>query len=124
MSVDVDLFFGAVNIGCAHPVTLAEFWGKALGRPAVPGITPGAMAVGTTDLNSRPQMVFVPASDADRAIGGFAPTLVAGHHDKEAERLAGLGAKTLNEVNHPRFQLTEFADPEGNHFNLVTLQPE
>ena len=40
MTSTVSLFFASVNIGCDDPVGLADFWGKVLGRPAAPGVTP------------------------------------------------------------------------------------
>jgi len=124
MTVDVSLFFASVNIGCADPAGLADFWGSVLGHPVTPGTLDGVMAVGTTDPESRPQMIFHPAPEAERVIGGFVPTLLTDHHDKETERLTDLGAKLLNEANHPPIRLTVFADPEGNRFNLATWQAE
>jgi catechol 2,3-dioxygenase-like lactoylglutathione lyase family enzyme len=125
MSTTVDLYFAAVNIGCADPAALADFWGKVLGLPAVPGVTaPEVRAVGTTDPGGRPQMVFHPAPEADRVIGGFVPTLQTEHHAEEARRLAGLGAKLVNEAYLPPIRLTIFADPEGNRFQLATFEGE
>jgi len=125
MTSTVDLYFAAVNIGCADPAALADFWGKVLGLPATPGVTaPEVRAVGTTDQGSRPQMVFYPAPEAERVIGGFVPTLQTEHHDEEVKRLAGLGAKLVNEAYLPPIRLTVFADPEGNRFQLATFEPE
>ena len=125
MSTTVNLYFAAVNIGCADPAGLADFWGKVLGREVTPGVTaPEVRAVGTTDPGSRPQMVFHPAPEAERVIGGFVPTLQTEDHDEEAKRLAGLGAKLVNEAYLPPIRLTVFADPEGNRFQLATFEPE
>jgi predicted enzyme related to lactoylglutathione lyase len=125
MATNVDLFFAAVNIGCADPAGLAEFWGKVLGLPANPGVTaPEVRTVGTTDPGSRPQMVFHPAPEAERIIGGFVPTLQTEHHDDEANRLTGLGAKLVDKAYLPPIRLTVFADPEGNRFQLATFEPE
>jgi len=33
MTSTVNLFFASVNIGCADPAGLADFWGKVLARP-------------------------------------------------------------------------------------------
>jgi Glyoxalase-like domain len=52
------------------------------------------------------------------------PAAVADHYDEEIERLAGLGARSLNETKLPAVRWTTFADPEGNEFDLVTWQPE
>ena len=125
MTVDVNLFFASVNLGCADPATLADFWGKVLGREVTEGATASEVrAVGTTEPGSRPQMVFHPAPEAERTVGGFVPTLLTDHHDEETERLTALGAKLLNEAYLPPIRLTSFADPEGNRFQLATWQPE
>jgi predicted enzyme related to lactoylglutathione lyase len=125
MSANVDLYFAAVNLGCADPATLGEFWGKVLGREVTPGVTaPEVVAVGTTDPGGRPQMVFHPVPEGERVIGGFVPTLQTEHHDEEVKRLTGLGAKVVAEPYLPPIRLTVFADPEGNRFQLATFQPE
>ena len=125
MTSTVDLYFAAVNIGCADPAALADFWGKVLGRPATPGVTaPEVMTVGTTDPEGGPQMVFHPAPEAERVIGGFVPTLLTEHHDEETTRLTSLGAKLVDEAYLPPIRLTVFADPEGNRFQLATFKPE
>jgi len=125
MTSTVSLFFASVNIGCADSASLADFWGKVLGRPVSPGVTaPDVVTVGTTDPGGRPQMVFHPAPEAERVVGGFVPTLLTEHHDEETERLTGLGAKLVNEVYLPPIRLTVFADPEGNLFQLATQQSE
>jgi predicted enzyme related to lactoylglutathione lyase len=125
MSANVDLYFAAVNLGCADPAALGEFWGSVLGREVTPGVTaPEVVTVGTTDPGGRPQMVFYPAPEAERVIGGFVPTLQTEHHDEEVKRLTGLGAKVVAEPYLPPIRLTVFADPEGNRFQLATFQPE
>ena len=50
------------------------------------------------------------------------PILLTGQHDQETDRLAGLGAKLLNEIRNPAIRHPTFADPEGNEFDLVTWQ--
>ena len=125
MSANVDLYFAAVNLGCADPAALGEFWGKVLGHEVTPGVTaPQVVTVGTTDPGGRPQMVFYPAPEAERVIGGFVPTLQTEHHDEEVKRLTGLGAEVVAEPYLPPIRLTVFADPEGNRFQLATFQPE
>ena len=102
MTSSVNLFFASVNIGSADPARLADFWGKVLGRPATPGVTaPEVMTVGTTDPQSRPQMVFHPAPETERVVGGFVPTLQTKHHDEEVERLTAMGVDGII-TNDPR----------------------
>jgi predicted enzyme related to lactoylglutathione lyase len=125
MTSTSNLFFASVNIGCADPAALAAFWGKVLGRAVTPGVTaPEVMTVGTTDSESRPQMVFHPAPEGERVVGGFIPTLLTQQHDEEKERLTGLGAELVNEAYLPPIRLTVFADPEGNRFQLATVEPQ
>ncbi|WP_194894215.1 VOC family protein [Catenulispora pinisilvae] len=121
---DVNLFFASVNIGCADPGAQAHFWGKVLGREVTAGLTGGTMTVGTTDPGGRPQMVFHPAPEAERIVGGFVPTLVTEQHDEETERLTGVGAKVLDQLTLGPIRLSVFADPEGNRFQLATFVGE
>ena len=129
MTTTVDLSWGSVNIDAADPARLADFWGKVLGRPVRPGFTPGTMTVDASDSGSGLQMVIVRAAEPVKVGGGFCPNLFTDHHDEETERLTGLGAKLVNKVyltsaGHPTIRMTVLADPEGNPFNLATLQSE
>ena len=114
--------FAALNIDCADPAVLAEFWGKALGRPVSPGAVAGDMAVDTTDPDKGPRLIFHPVSDPGAVKNRLRPILLTDHHDEETGRLAGLGARPLNEISSPAIRHSTFADPEGNDFDLVTWQ--
>ena len=124
MTATVSLSFAALNIDCADPAVLADFWGKALGRPVSPGAVAGDMAVDATDPASGPRLIFHPVPEPETASNRLRPILLTDHHDEEAERLTGLGARPLNETKLPPVRLTAFADPEGNEFDLVTWQSE
>jgi predicted enzyme related to lactoylglutathione lyase len=124
MTTTVSLSFAALNIDCADPAALADFWGKALGRPVSPGAVAGDMAVDATGPASGPRLIFHPVPEPETARNRLRPILLTDHHDEETERLTGLGAKPLNETRLPAVRLTAFADPEGNEFDLVTWQPE
>jgi hypothetical protein len=120
----VSLGFAALNIDCADPAALAEFWGKVLGRPVSPGAVAGDMAVDATDPASGPRLIFHPVPRPETVKNMLRPILLTEHHDQEIERLTGLGAKALNETKLPQVRLTAFADPAGNEFDLVTWQSE
>ena len=131
MTTTVSLSVAALTIDCADPAALADFWGKALGRPVSPGAVAGDTAVDTTDPASGPRMLLhnAPEPEGD----SLHLVLVTDHHDEEIERLTGLGARPVNEVKLPAVRSheavfsvrqTTFADPEGNEFDLVTWQPE
>ena len=122
MTATVSLSFAALNIDCADPAVLADFWGKALGRPVSPGAVPGDMAVEVTDPESGPRLILHPVPEPGTVKNRLRPILLTDHHDEETGRLAGLGAKRVNEITLPPVRLTTFADPEGNEFDLVTWQ--
>jgi Glyoxalase-like domain len=127
------LSVAALTIDCADPAALADFWGKALGRPVSPGAVAGDTAVDTTGPDSGPRMILHNPPGPGTAKNSVHLVLITDHHQEETERLTGLGAKPLNEVKIPAVRAgdatfnvsqTTFADPEGNEFDLVTWQPE
>jgi hypothetical protein len=127
------LSFAALTIDSADPAALADFWGKALGRPVSPGAVPGDTAVDVTGPDSGPRMILHNPAGPTTAKNAIHPVLITDHYDEEIERLAGLGAKPLNEVKVPAVRAggatfsvsqTTFADPEGNEFDLVMWQQQ
>src|SRR5215813_1702891 len=133
MTTTVSLSFAALTIDSADPAALADFWGKALGRPVSPGAVAGDTAVDATGPEAGPRMILHHPPEPGTAKNSVHPVLVTDHHDEEIERLTGLGARPLNQIKLPPAALppgvaavrqTTFADPEGNEFDLVTWQPE
>jgi predicted enzyme related to lactoylglutathione lyase len=124
MTATASVSFAALNIDCADPAALADFWGKALGRPVSPGAVAGDMAVDATDPASGPRLILHPVPEPEAVTNRLRPILLTDHHDEETERLTGLGARPVNETKLPAIRVTTFADPEGNEFDLVTWQPE
>jgi predicted enzyme related to lactoylglutathione lyase len=131
MTTTVSLSFAALTIDSADPAALADFWGKALGRPVSPGAVAGDTAVDATGPEAGPRMLLHHPPEPTTAKNSVHPVLVTDHYDEEIERLTALGAKPLNEVNLPPEALppgvaavrqTTFADPEGNEFELVIWQ--
>ena len=126
MTTAVSLSVAALTIDCADPAALADFWGKALGRPVSPGAVPGDMAVDAVDPESGPRMLL---RNGPRAERGCRPVLLTDHYDEETERLHRPGRPAAQRDQAPggprgrrdvqRAQTT-FADPEGNEFDLVT----
>ena len=132
MTTTVSLSFAALAIDSADPAALADFWGKALGRPVSPGAVAGDTAVDVTEPESGPRMILHNPAGAGTAKTSIHPVLMTDRYDEEIERLTGLGARPLNEIKVPPAALppgvaavrqTTFADPEGNEFDLVTWQP-
>jgi predicted enzyme related to lactoylglutathione lyase len=124
MTTTFSVSVAALSIDCADPVALADFWGKALGRPVSPGAVAGDTAVDATDPASGPRMLLHNAPEPKTAKNSVHLVLLTDHYDEEIERLTGLGARPLNEIELPAVRWTTFADPEGNEFDLVIWQPE
>jgi hypothetical protein len=127
------LTFAALTIDSADPAALADFWGKALGRPVSPGAVPGDTAVDVTGPDSGPRMILHNPAGPGAARNAIHPVLMTDHYNEEIERLTGLGAKPLSEVKVPAVRAggatfsvsqTTFADPEGNEFDLVMWQQQ
>ena len=133
MTTNVSLSFAALTIDSADPAALADFWGKALGRPVSPGAVAGDMAVDVTGPESGPRMILHNPPEPGTAKNSIHPVLITDHYEEEIERLTSLGAKPLSEINVPPAALppgvvavrqTTFADPEGNEFELVVWERE
>jgi len=129
MTTTVGLSVAALTIDCADPAALADFWGKALGRPVSPGAVAGDTSVDATGPEFGPRMLLHNVPEPK----GMHLVLITDRYDEEIERLTVLGARPLNGIKLPAVQLggdlyvvrqTTFADPEGNEFDLVIWQPE
>jgi predicted enzyme related to lactoylglutathione lyase len=135
MTTTVSLSVAALTIDSADPAALADFWGKALGRPVSPGAVTGDTAVDVTGPDSGPRMILHHPPEPKTAKNSVHLVLITDHYDEEIERLTGLGARPLNQIKIPAVRAggatfnvsqTTFADPEGNEFDLVLWeqQPE
>jgi predicted enzyme related to lactoylglutathione lyase len=129
MTTTVSLSVAALTIDSADPAALADFWGKALGRPVSPGAVAGDTAVDATGPESGPRMLLHSVPEPK----GMHLVLATDDYDEEIERLTALGARPLNEIKLPAVRLggdlyvvqqTTFADPEGNEFDLVIWQQQ
>ena len=133
MTTTPSLSVAALTIDSADPAALADFWGKALGRPVSPGAVAGDTAVDVTGPESGPRMILHNPPESGTAKNSVHPVLVTDDYDEQIERLTGLGARPVNEIKLPPTALppgvaavrqTTFADPEGNEFDLVMWQPQ
>jgi len=133
MTATFTLSVAALSIDCADSAAVADFWGKALGRPVSPGAVAGDTAVDATGPESGPRMLFHNVPEPRAVKNRIRLVLVTDHYDEETERLTGLGARPLNEIKLPAVRSglitytvrqTTFADPEGNEFDLVMWQQQ
>jgi hypothetical protein len=129
MTSTASLSFAALTIDCADPAALADFWGKALGRPVSPGAVAGDTSVDAAGPDSGPRMLLHNVPEPK----GMHLVLITDRYDEEIGRLTGLGARPLNEIKLPAVRSglstytvrqTTFADPEGNEFELVIWQQQ
>ena len=129
MTTTVGLSVAALTIDCADPATLADFWGKALGRPVSPGAVAGDTSIAATGPDSGPRMLLHTVPERK----GMHLVLTTDRYEEEIGRLTGLGARPLNETRLPAVRLggdlyevrqATFADPEGNEFDLVMWQQQ
>ena len=128
MTATASLRVAALTIDSTDSAALADFWGKALGRPVSPGAVAGDTAIDAADPESGPRMLLHSVPEPK----GIHLVLVTEHYDEEIERLTGLGARPLNEIKLPAVRSgltytvrqTTFADPEGNEFDLVIWQQQ
>ena len=129
MNTTVGLSVAALTIDCADSAALADFWGKALGRPVSPGAVAGDTSVDVTGPESGPRMLLHNVPEPK----GMHLVLITDRYDEEIERLTGLGARPHNQTTLPAVRLggdsyvvrqTTFAEPEGNEFDLVIWQQQ
>ena len=101
MTTTASLSFAALTIDSADPAALADFWGKALGRPVSPGAVAGDTAVDATGPESGPRMILHNPPGPGTAKNSIHPVLVTDHHDEETERLTALGRQAAHPDRRP-----------------------
>jgi predicted enzyme related to lactoylglutathione lyase len=110
-------------IDCSDAATLAGFWSEVLGRPVNPGAGAENATIDATDPASGPRLTFHKVPEPKTVKNRLHLDLRTDQYEAEIERLTGLGATALWQMERPAIRWTTFADPEGNEFDLVTSQP-
>ncbi|HWG26001.1 VOC family protein [Actinospica sp.] len=113
----------AVSIDTADAAALAAFWAEALGRPVNPGGTANYAAIDAADPADGPKLTFHKVPDSTTVNNRLRLALRTDRFEAESQRLVELGAKPLGDYEKPALRWTTFADPDGNHFDLVTVLP-
>lgn len=107
-----------ITFETTRPEQLAKFWAQFLGHEIDPVYYPGFITIGTESgcYYYVFQKADAVATGRNRVQVGFStPDLHA-----ESERLLGLGATIIEEVEQDGIRYTIFADPEGNRFDLTS----
>jgi deazaflavin-dependent oxidoreductase (nitroreductase family) len=112
-----------LSIDCADPVALAGFWSQALGRPVNAAAAAENAAIDATDPASGPRLAFHKVPEPKTVKNRLHLDLRTDRFAAESQRLIGLGATPIRDIEKPAARWTTFADPEGNEFDLVDAQP-
>ena len=113
----------AISIDTADALALAAFWAEVLGRPVNPGATADYAAIDATDPAGGPKLTFHKIPETAAVKNRLRLALRTDRFETESLRLVELGAKSLGDYEKPTLRWTTFADPDGNDFDLVTVQP-
>ena len=110
----------AIAIDCADAAALARFWADVLGRQ-VAGDSTSEHAVllpGDGDATG-PRITFNKVPEPKTVKNRLHFDLISDTFEAEAERLLGLGARQLRELQSGKSRWITFADIEGNEFDLI-----
>jgi hypothetical protein len=103
----------------AHDAQLAaNFWAAALGRPVADGASAAHAIIDADPAIPGSRIGFHQVPESKTVKNRMHFDLLTTEFDAEVERLTGLGATKLNEVNAGRHWAT-MADPEGNEFDVI-----
>jgi predicted enzyme related to lactoylglutathione lyase len=110
----------AVSFDAADAQAVASFWAETLGRNLAPGASAANAAVEADPAIPGSRISFHQVPEGKTVKNRMHIDLITPDLDAEVERLAGLGATKLNEINagNGRHWVT-LADPEGNEFDVI-----
>jgi hypothetical protein len=97
---------------------VASFWAAALGRPLADGASSDNAAVSADPAIPGSRISFHRVPESKTVKNRMHLDLITTDFDTEVDRLIGLGAAKLNEINGARHWAT-LADPEGNEFDVI-----
>jgi hypothetical protein len=110
----------AITLDCADAAELAAFWSQVLGRSVDPGATEEFAAIGlATGSNGRPVWMFHKVPETKTAKNRAHVDLITADLSGEADRIVGLGASRLADLEEAGVKWTTLTDPAGNEFDLV-----
>ncbi|HEY1915362.1 MAG TPA: VOC family protein [Streptosporangiaceae bacterium] len=108
----------AVSFDAQDARVAATFWAAALGRALADGASSDNAAVEADPAIPGSRIGFHRVPESKTVKNRMHFDLVTTDFDAEVDRLTGLGATKLNEVNAGRHWAT-LADPEGNEFDVI-----
>ncbi len=105
-----------ITFDCADAARLADFWSSVLGEAVDAEASPDFATITSSTSAS---WMFVKVPEPKRVKNRVHVDLAASDLDAELERLTGLGATRLADLDEGGTRWTTLADPEGNEFDVV-----
>ena len=106
----------AVTFDCADALAVGQFWSAALDRPLDADPTADFASIGVRPPSGSPSWMFAKVPEGKTAKNRMHVDLTASDRQAEVDRLIGLGAKRMRDVEEWGFSWTVMQDPEGNEF--------
>ena len=108
-----------VSVDCGDAATVAAFWSQALGRPVSAGANETNAVIEAIDVAQGPRLAFHQVPEGKTVKNRLHLDLVTSDYVAERQRLVGLGAVIVNEIDLGTVRWTTLTDVEGNEFDLV-----
>ena len=97
----------------------ASFWAAVLGRTVADGATSDNALIMADPAIPGSKISFHRVPEGKTVKNRMHFDVITTDFDAEIDRLTGLGATKLNEVNGAAAHWVTLADPEGNEFDLI-----
>ena len=112
-------FFG-VAIDCVDAAAVANFWAEVLGRQIADHPTREDAGVLVDDPGVHgPRLEFHQVPEPKTVKNRLHLDLIATEFEAENDRLVGLGAQKVQDIEQSEARWTTFRDIEGNEFDLI-----
>jgi predicted enzyme related to lactoylglutathione lyase len=119
--VSVSLF--SVSLDCGDAAKLADFWSQVLDRAVDDGASPEFAAIGLeAGGTAGPVWMFHRVPESKKAKNRVHVDFLTPGLEEEVQRVLGLGATHVSDVDENGYQWAVLADPAGNEF-CVIAQP-
>ena len=112
-------FFG-LAVDCADAAEVGRFWADVLGRDVADNPTQEHAVVLVDDEGTHgPRLSFHQVPEPKTVKNRLHLDLITTDLEGETERLIGLGARKLRDIEQGTTRWTTFGDIEGNEFDLI-----
>lgn len=103
-----------ITIDCKDPLLLSQFWSNVFDRPVGEGAS--AFFAQLPSVDSAPNWFFIQVPEGKTVKNRMHIDLESDDMGNEAQRLVGLGATHVRDVEEWGHAWSVFYDPEGNEF--------